>query len=165
MAHAAREHLKLDKILFMPTGAPRYRTPAVASGEQRLAMLRLALEGNDSFEIDARELAPGASGYTIDTLKELRLELGADTELWLLMGADQYEKLDSWHRPDDVRRLARIGVFARPGISLKGTSVIPMQPMAISSSEIRARRSRGEDISALVPSAVANYIAAERLYL
>ena len=61
MARAAREHLKLDKILFMPTGSPRYRTPAVASGEQRVAMLRLALEGNDSFEIDARELAPGAS--------------------------------------------------------------------------------------------------------
>ena len=50
----------------------------------------------------ARELAPGASGYTVDTLSELRLELGADTELWLLLGADQYAKLGSWHRPEDV---------------------------------------------------------------
>jgi nicotinate-nucleotide adenylyltransferase len=165
MARAARGHLKLDKILFMPTGSPRYRTPALASGEQRVAMLRLALEGNDGFEIDARELAPGASGYTVDTLRELRLELGKDTELWLLMGADQYEKLDSWHRPDDVKRLAKIGVFARPGVTLKGISVIPMEPMAVSSSDIRSRVSRGEDISHLVPPAVANYIAGQRLYV
>ena len=149
----------------MPTGSPRYRTPAVAGGEQRVAMLQLALEGNDDFEIDARELAPGASGYTVDTLRELRLELGKDTELWLLMGADQYAKLDSWHRPGDVKRLAKIGVFARPGITLKGISVIPMQSRAVSSSEIRARCARGEDISQLVPPAVAHYIAEQRLYV
>ena len=164
MTHTALGHLKLDKIVFMPTGAPRYRTPAVADGEHRVAMLRLALADDPSFEIDARELAPGASGYTVDTLKELRLEVGPDTGLWLLIGADQYTNLGSWHRPDDVKRLARIGVFARPGISLKDTPVIPMQPMPISASEIRARVARGEDISQLVPRAVADYIAQQRLY-
>ena len=128
-------------------------------------MLRLALLDNDSCEIDARELAPGASGYTVDTLKELRLESGAGTELWLLMGADQYAKLDTWHRPDDVRKLAKIAVFSRPGIALKGNPpVIPMEPMRISASDIRARAARGEDISQLVPAAVAGYIARHRLY-
>ena len=166
MARAAREHLKLDKVLFVPTGSPRYRTPAVASGAQRVAMLRLALEAEDSFEIDARELAPGASGYTVDTLRELRLEMGKDTELWLLMGADQYEKLDAWHRPDDVKRLARIAVFARPNSSPpQNVRTIPFAPMNVSSSEIRARRARGEDISHLVPPAVAGYIAEQRLYV
>ena len=166
MARAALEALQLDKVLFMPTGAPRYRTPAVASGEQRVAMLKLALDGEPRYEIDARELAPGASGYTIDTLKELRLEYGADTELWLLMGSDQYSKLDSWHRPDDVKKLARIAVFARPGWKiLPGAArVIPLEPMNISASEIRARRSRGEDIGGLVPAAVANYVATHKLY-
>jgi nicotinate-nucleotide adenylyltransferase len=169
MARAALEELELEKILFMPTGAPHYRTPAVASGEQRVAMLKLALqeELRDSprYEIDARELAPGASGYTFDTLRELRLELGAETELWLLMGADQYAKLDTWHRPGDVKKLAKIAVFARPGISLgKKVAVIPMTPMPVSASEIRARAARGEDISALVPPAVASYIARHRLY-
>jgi len=165
MARAALDELKLDKLLFMPTGAPRYREPALASGEHRVAMLRLAIAGNDSFEIDARELAPGASGYTFDTLRELRLELGAGTELWLLMGADQFAKLDTWYRPDDVKRLAKIAVFARPGFPLSGKAqLIPMQPVPISSSEIRARVGRGEDISALVPPAVANYVAAHRLY-
>jgi nicotinate-nucleotide adenylyltransferase len=165
MARAALEHLRLERLLFMPTGAPRYRTPAVASGEHRVAMLRLAIADNDSYEIDTRELAPGASGYTFDTLKELKLELGAATPLHLLLGADQYAKFDGWHRPDDVKKLARIAVFARPGTTLdKKVSVIPMEPMSISASEIRARVARGEDISQLVPAAVANHIAAHRLY-
>ena len=60
MARAALDHVKLAKIVFMPTGSPRYRTPAVASGEHRVAMLRLALEYESRYEIDARELAPGA---------------------------------------------------------------------------------------------------------
>jgi nicotinate-nucleotide adenylyltransferase len=165
MARAARGELTLAKILFMPTGAPHYRTPASASGEHRVAMLRLALD-DDSYEIDTRELSPSASGYTIDTLKELRLELGAETTLWLLLGADQYAKFESWHRPDDIRRLAQIAVFARPDwkIDDAGAKRIAFEPMQISASDIRARVARGEDISALVPSAVANYIAAHRLY-
>jgi nicotinate-nucleotide adenylyltransferase len=164
MASAALEHLKPGKILFIPTGAPRYRTPAVASGEHRVAMLKLALADRRAYEIDARELAPGASGYTVDTLKELRLELGADTPLWLLMGADQYAKLDSWQRSEDVKRLARIGVFGRPGTALNNVDFIPMEPLNISASEIRARVARGADISALVPPAVAGYIARNGLY-
>jgi nicotinate-nucleotide adenylyltransferase len=167
VARAALDELKLEKILIMPTGAPRYRTPAVASGEHRLAMLKLALGDEPSYEIDARELGPGASGYTIDTLKELRLEYGTATEFWFLMGADQYARLDTWHRADDIRRMVKIGVFARPGSpsSAAGARVIPWEPMNISSSDIRARVARGKDISPLVPPAVANHIARERLYV
>ena len=164
MASAALEELRLDEVLFIPTGAPKYRRPAIASGEHRIAMLRLALAGNEKFAIDARELAPRASGYTVDTLGALRAELG-ETDLYLLMGADQYAKLGSWHRPEEVARLASIAVFARPGIELDGkVRLIPMEPMQVSASEIRARAARGEDLSALVPPAVANYIARHRLY-
>ena len=165
MARAALDELKLEKILFMPTGAPRYRHPAVASGEHRVAMLKLALDGESRYEIDARELAPGASGYTVDTLRELRLELGADTPLWLLMGADQYAKLDSWHRPEDVKRLAAIAVFARPGSPTpRDVKTIALEAMKISSTEIRGRAARGEDIAPLVPPPVAEYISRHRLY-
>jgi nicotinate-nucleotide adenylyltransferase len=164
MARAALDALRLDKVLFIPTGAPKYRRPAIASGEHRIAMLELALADNEKFAIDARELAPGASGYTVDTLRGLRSELG-EVALYLLMGADQYVKLDTWHRPDEVARLARIAVFARPGIELdEKVRRIPMEPMQVSASEIRARAARGEDLSALVPPPVANYIARHRLY-
>jgi nicotinate-nucleotide adenylyltransferase len=164
MAQAALEHLKLDKVLFIPTGPTRYRSPARASGEDRVAMLRLALADEPRFEIDERELQSGASGYTVDTLKALRGELG-DADLYLLMGADQFDKLARWRRPDELRRLARIGVFGRPGIQLKEkVELIPMDPMPVSASEIRSRAKRDEDLSHLVPSAVANYIARRGLY-
>lgn len=165
MARAAIERLGLQKILWIPTGTTRYRDPAVASAHDRLAMLRLALEGDERAEIDPRELSAGASGYTVDTLHELRLENG-DAPLYLLMGADQYAKLASWHRPDEVRRLARIAVFERPGSAIRDQSVerIPFAPMPVSASDIRARVGRGEDVRGLVPDAVANYIARHGLY-
>jgi nicotinate-nucleotide adenylyltransferase len=164
MAHAAVDHLKLDRVLFIPTGPTRYRPPSPTSGDDRVAMLRLALADEPRFAIDERELRPDASGYTVDTLRALRHEHG-NAELYLLMGADQFEKLSTWHRPDEVKRLARIAVFGRPGIELKQpVNLIPMQPMPLSSSDIRSRAKRGADLSELVPPAVANYIARRRLY-
>lgn len=167
MAHAALAQLELGKILWMPTGDPRYRQAPVASGEHRLAMLRLALESQPESEIDTRELTPGASGYTVDTLLELRLELGRETTMILLLGTDQYGKLGSWHRPDEVRRLAKIAVCRRPGFEKKidsETLLVEMPPMAVAASEIRARVARGEPIDELVPAAVAGYIAERGLY-
>jgi nicotinate-nucleotide adenylyltransferase len=163
MARAALEALRLKRVVFIPTGNPRYRAPAVASAKDRLEMLRLAVGGDARFAIDARELQPGASGYTVDTLRALHAE-GMD-DLVLLMGADQYAKLGSWHNPQEIQRLARLAVFARPGVELQeAVELVPMQPMAVSSSDLRARAARGEDLSAVVPAAVANYIARRRLY-
>src|SRR6185295_2496135 len=87
MARAALEQLDLERMLWMPTGKPRYRDAPVAAPEHRLAMLRL--------------------------------ELGGDPTLVLLIGADQYEKLGTWHRAEEVKRLARIAVVKRPGIEKK----------------------------------------------
>ena len=164
MARAALEHLGLDQVVFIPTGPTHYRTPASASPRDRLEMLRLALSVEPRFQIDERELQEGASGYTVDTLRGLKAQ-SKDAELHLLMGADQYEKLASWHRPDELRRLATIAVFGRPGISMKEkVKLIPMDPMPVSASEIRARAKRGEDLRGLVPPAVANYISRRGLY-
>jgi len=123
MARAALDKLKLEKILFMPTGAPRYRKPAVASGEHRVAMLELALQGEPRYAIDARELKASASGYTVDTLMELHDELG--TELWLLIGADQYAKLDT---ASEVR--ARIA---------RGEAIAHLVPAAVANYIVRER--------------------------
>ena len=167
MARAALAQLELEKILWMPTGDPRYRQAPVASGEHRLAMLRLALGSQPESEIDTRELAPGASGYTVDALLELRLELGRETTMILLLGADQYGKLGAWHRPEEVKRLAKIAVCRRPGFEQKiGREILPveMPPMAVAGSEIRARVARREPIDAMVPAAVASYIAEHSLY-
>ena len=101
MARAALEQLALEKVLWMPTGKPRYRDAPIAAPEHRLAMLRLALEGEPAFELDARELVPGASGYTVDTLHELRLELNVGQYLDLL-GTARADR-----DPAVARRIAR----------------------------------------------------------
>ena len=159
------QSLGLDRILWIPTGKPDYRKPPVASAFDRLAMLSLALKDEEAYEIDRRELEAGASPYTVDTLTTLHAER-PDDEFYLLLGTDQYASLRNWRRPGDVSRLARIAVFTRPGYEAASAQAIfvPMTPLAISGSDIRARVARGETIEALVPPAVANYIAENRLY-
>lgn len=166
MARAALEHLPVEKILFIPTGNPPYREPPVASAAHRVAMLQLATRENPEFSIDERELAPGASGYTVDTLRSLRSEIGSATPLYLLMGSDQYAALPTWHRPAELRKLARIAVLARPGFKPAGgdAETVPMNPLPISASEIRARAGRGERLAGMVPPEVADYIARHGLY-
>jgi len=166
IARLALEKLRLERILWIPTGHPPYRNQPLASAEHRLAMLKLALAREPRFAVDERELAAGHSGYTVDTLESLRAELGAETPLFLLMGGDQFSKLESWHRPDDIARLAEIAVFARPGWKASGrrARLVPMAPLDISASDIRARAARGEDISGVVPAAVADYISRHKLY-
>ena len=159
------QSLGLDRILWIPTGKPGYRNPPVASVFDRIAMLALALKDEAAYELDSRELAPGASPYTVDTLKALHADRPED-EFYLLLGADQFAALRSWHRPTDVQRLARIAVVTRPGYQIDGADalVVPMTPLAISASEVRARAARGDSLDRLVPPAVARYIAENRLY-
>ena len=107
MARAALDHLPLDKIIWIPTGAPGYRNAPIASATHRLTMLKLAVGSEPRFTIDERELAPEATGYTVDTLRALRRELGPDAELYLLMGSDQYAKFGDWREPAEVARLAQ----------------------------------------------------------
>ena len=159
------QSLGLDRILWIPTGKPGYRNPPVASAFDRIAMLALALKDDPAYELDSRELAPGASPFTVDTLKALRAERPED-EFYLLLGADQFAALRGWHRPADVQRLARIAVVTRPGYQVDSGEalVVPMTPLAISASEVRARAARADSLDRLVPPAVASYIAENRLY-
>ena len=160
IARAALEQLQLERILWMPTGSPKYRAPARISAAHRVAMLRLALEGEPRYVIDEHELAPGHSGYTVDTLKSLG---GRPV---LLLGADQYAKFETWHRWREILELAEIAVCARPGWTApEGRArFVPMEPLAISASDIRARLARGEDVSAMVPARVLAYIRQHGLY-
>jgi len=160
MARAALAVLGLARVVFMPTGATHYRAPAAASGAQRAAMLRLATAGEPRFAVDERELDPAHSGYTVDTLARLGYRPV------LLMGTDQYAKRESWHRWPEVARRADVAVFARPGwhAVLGEAKLVPLEPMAVSASDIRARVARAEPIDDLVPPAVAGYIRREGLY-
>ena len=139
--------------------------------EKRLDRNRLdGRIGQMAIAIDERELSPHASGYTYDTLVALREELGADVPLVMLIGADQYEKLETWHRSAELLSLCRFAVFgrlrARAGEDEPRPGVMHMEmpPIPIAATEIRTRIARGEDVSALVPPPVAHYIREHRLY-
>jgi nicotinate-nucleotide adenylyltransferase len=123
-------------------------------------MLRLATAGEPRFAVDERELAPGHSGYTIDTLA------GFTQRPVLLLGADQYAKFETWHRWREILERADLAVFARPGSELRDGRArrVPFAPMDVSASGIRARIARGESIAGLVPPEVADYIARHKLY-
>lgn len=164
IARLALGQLGLDAILWIPTGAPGYRTPPVAPGADRVAMLRLALAGESRFVIDERELAPSASGYTVDTLAALRKERPGD-RLVFLMGADQHERRATWHRWADIEKLCEIVVVARPGSDVDaGAATLRMTPLPVSASDIRTRLARGEDVSAMLPAPVLGYILEKGLY-
>jgi nicotinate-nucleotide adenylyltransferase len=172
IAARALEALGASRVLWIPTGAPHYREPAIASAADRIAMLELAIQGEPRYAIDESELAPNASGYTYDTLVALRAELGPDVPLVMLIGADQYEKLDSWHRARELFALCSFAVFGRPasagganaGRSRPGVIHVEMAPLATSSTAIRARIRRGEDASADLPEPVLRYIQRHHLY-
>ena len=128
-------------------------------------MLRLAIEGEPAYAVDERELDPSASGYTVDTLKALRAELG-NAQLFLLMGGDQYAKIEEWDRWPQLFDLARIAAFARPGWRAPDNkaTVIPMPLLNVSATEIRKKISLNESVAGLVPEPVARYIEQHRLY-
>ena len=164
IAGAALRALGLEKIVWLPTGAPSYREPSIASAKDRVAMLKLALAGEPRYAIDERELKSGASGYTYDTLIELRKEQPG-AHFVLLMGADQYEKRAGWHRWTDIEKLCEVAVCARPGLKLDAKAkTIPIAPLSVSASDIRSRIARGEDVSALLPAPVLAYIREHALY-
>jgi nicotinate-nucleotide adenylyltransferase len=164
IARAALERLGLGSILWIPTGTPPYRSAPVAPASHRVAMLKRALAGEPRCAIDERELRPGASGFTFDSISSLNNEQ-PENRFVLIMGADQYARRATWHRWPDIEKLCDVAVAARPGSNLDGkATTIPMTPMAISASDIRARLGRGEDVSALLPAPVLAYIREHGLY-
>jgi len=164
IAGAALRALGLEKILWLPTGAPPYRPAPIASATHRAAMLRLAIAGEPRYAIDERELQPAASGFTFDSISSLKSEQQKN-DFVLIMGADQYDKRGSWHRWPDLEKLCDIAVFARPGWnSGPKAKLIPITPSPVSASDIRARLARGDDVSTMLPAAVLAYIRKHNLY-
>ena len=114
VAWEASEALDAE-VRLMPAHVPPHRGQPVASVAQRLAILRAALKGQDRLRIDERELRRDGPSFSVDTLTELRREAGDSRSLVLLMGADAFAGLPTWHRWQDLFDLAHIGVLTRPG--------------------------------------------------
>lgn len=165
-ARAAMDCAQLDRVLFIPTGVPPHRPPTVADPEQRIEMCRLAIDGEEGFEVSDIEVRRQGLSYTVDTLRELH-RLHPAGELFLILGWDAAKLLSTWHEPDEIRRLATVVVVTRPGSGpLTGTSdtVCERPTPDISASKLRRALARGDRVTDMLPEAVAAYIATHGLY-
>jgi nicotinate-nucleotide adenylyltransferase len=170
LAEWARVALRLDRVTFMPAGAPPHkRGRPLSSAAHRLAMTRLAVRGNPAFAVSALEVGRVGPSFTVDTLRALgRRTPGA--RLFLLMGADSLADFPTWHEPGSIARLATLVVAGRPGpdappAHVPGRVVVLDNPLVdLSSSALRARARAGRSLRYLVPDAVAAYVARHRLY-
>ncbi|MEO9453936.1 nicotinate (nicotinamide) nucleotide adenylyltransferase [Chromobacterium phragmitis] len=116
MARAFAGELGLDLVRLIPAGQPYHRAEGPrASAAQRLDMVKLAIAGDAKLLADGREIRRARPAYTVDTLRELRAELGAAAELWFLIGGDSLAALSSWKNWRELFRLANLAVAMRPG--------------------------------------------------
>ncbi|MET0891996.1 MAG: nicotinate-nucleotide adenylyltransferase [Pseudoxanthomonas sp.] len=191
IARAARDEVG-GTLRLMPAADPPHRAPPGADALHRARMLDLAVAGEPGLVVDRRELQRQGRSYTIDTLRELRLEVGPSQPLALLIGADSLLGLPTWREWRTLFELAHFVVAPRPGSpvdtglppelahALAGRWTgspetlrhapaghlyllnQPLQPE--SASEVRRRISAGEAWQDLVPGPVAGYILARELY-
>lgn len=115
LAEEAREALGLGGVRLIPAGQPPHRGEPGSTAEDRLAMARLAAAGNPGFMVDDGEVRAQQKSYTVLTLERLRAEIGPRRPLVLILGADAFAGLPTWHRWTDLFALAHLAVANRPG--------------------------------------------------
>ena len=115
LAQEALEQCRLGAIRFIPSGTPPHRAAPLATPEQRLQMVRLAIHAQPGFAVDEREVHRTDKCYSVDTFAELRAELGAEQSLCLLLGSDAFLQLHTWHQWNQLFELTHIVVMQRPG--------------------------------------------------
>ena len=178
---AASAALKLDELRVLPAGDPWQKSSrTIARAEHRVAMLKIALADVEDVVLDTRELRRTGSTYTIDTLTELRSELGHTCALVWIIGSDAFSRLTSWHRANELPLLAHFAVVRRRGDAASqsafdpiervrstangGTVALPIEAPNVSSTDIRSRVARGEPIRGFTADSVCDYIQVHSLY-
>jgi nicotinate-nucleotide adenylyltransferase len=170
LAADVRDALALPEVRLIPAGDPPHRRPPHAPARDRVAMLALAVRDSPGLVVDTREIDRGGKSYTVDTLAGLRREM-PQRPIGLIVGADAFRGLPTWHRWRDLFDLAHLIVVPRPGIAIDvalpaalarewhvrkrddpnalrfapaGTIYVqPVSPHAISSSQVRAALASG----------------------
>jgi len=172
-AESVREQLGLNKVLFIPSAKPPHKgDEELVDGKLRLEMVRIAVKGNKYFEASDIEVRnpQGSKSYTVETLRILS-EMHRDSRFFLIMGADQFNELDTWKEPDRLFEYAEVIVMNRAGCRTVKNEYwgrvkhINIPNLEISSTEIRRRLRDGKTIRYLVKEEVEKFIRRKRLYL
>ena len=171
-ASEVAHHFDLTSVVFVPAGSPWQKADRqVSPAEDRYLMTVVATATDPRFTVSRADVDRSGPTYTVDTLRDLRAEWGADTELFFITGADALNDILSWRDTDEVQRLAHLvgvtrpgHVLADPGLAPGTVTLLQVPALAISSSDVRARVRAGAPISYLVPPGVESYIAKRGLY-
>jgi len=179
VAEEVTARLNLSEIIFMPAGQPWLKGDNLISlAEHRVEMVRLAIAGKPYFKLSTIEIDRAGPTYTVDTIDELRRQLGSGHELFFILGWDNLIQLPQWQEPSRLVKLCRLVAVPRvgyPDIDLSSLdAVIPglyqrvilldSPRVDINASIIRQRVGQGLSIHHLVPEPVERYIKQHRLY-
>ena len=176
------EKLGLGEVLFIPAGRPWLKLEqekTITPAEHRLAMVRLAVASNPHFKVSTMEIDRPGLSYSIDTVLELKAKLGAEAEIYFIVGPDALAELPEWKDPARLMGMCQVVGIGRPAHSkvdllklersIPGASqrikLVDVPQIDISSTDIRRRVARGLSIRYLVPEAVEKYIVEHKLYL
>lgn len=165
----------LDEVVFVPTGVPwQKRDRQVSLAEDRYLMTVIATASNPRFSVSRVDIDRPGDTYTVDTLKDLRVERGDDVDLFFITGADALRQILTWRGADELFDLAHFVGVSRPGVPMDATDIahlpsgkvtlLEVPAMAISSTACRERAEGGLPIWYLVPDGIVQYIAKRGLY-
>ena len=164
LARQALEEFKLDRLVFVPASESPFKIQNhSAPAGDRLAMLRLAIAGEDRFSADPLEIERGGISYSIDTVKMFR-NRDPGAELFFLVGEDNADRLTEWHRFEELKKLVCFVVLSRSEDFQSPEYPVVQRRIEISSTEIRNRVANQESITYLVPESVKHYIEQHQLY-
>lgn len=181
--------LNLNRMLLIPSGIPPHKATPSVSTQQRLEMCQLAVRDIPNIEIDTREVLREGFSYTVDTLKNIRQELGDETSLFFCLGDDAFSTLDSWYKWEELTRYANIVVARRDGYQSERSleldrwlasrecsledvgnkasgcvTFVCQSPLEMSSTYIRERAKHGNELDPFVDPSISRYIESYGLY-
>ena len=181
IGRTAAEAFGLDKVLLIPCAVSPFKQgdADLASGADRLEMIRLSTEGDEVLEPSSLELERGGVSYALDTVRAVR-SMFTGSQVFFIMGMDSLRQLSHWHRALEMLELCDVITVTRPGSDAPVSAaeldfppgvrerlmegIIKGRLFDVSSSEIRRRIADGRAIRYLVTSAAESYITARGLY-
>ena len=190
LAIECREKLSLHRVHLVPLGKPPHREPPHASTDHRLQMLQLATRGIEGLKVDEHELSRGGVSYTIDTVRQLRMDM-PDTPLCLITGRDAFNAIHTWREWQSIPDYVHIIVVGRPGhtpepesveirsflaqhrvtdLCIRGDALaghiyeIEIPELDISATRIRQIIRKGNNPRGLLPESVVEFIYKNRIY-
>jgi nicotinate-nucleotide adenylyltransferase len=167
-ASEARHAAGLDKVLLVVANQPWQKTGTrvVTPAEVRYELVAAGVADVDGLEPSRVEIDRGGASFTVDTVEQLLAD-DPSAEIDVIVGADVHRQLHTWHRIDDLRKLAHFLVVNRGDervATAGGAAIVEIPDLAISGTDIRRRVAEGRPIDGLVPPAAVRLIRMRGLY-